>query len=385
MRCKLVLRLGLVLSAGPAPAIAIALALASAVRVSADDQTPEGWAREGAALLESQDFRGAASAFEKALVARPDDLGVRFGLGFAYFRLSDERRARAELERVIEAEPRHAAGLEVLGRLEYSLNRTEEALDLWRRALEADPDNAAVRELVAKAERELAVERDFRDEVTQHFRLKIDGTGSSVSEEVQRQVGALLEQAYQRIGYALGHYPEGEIAAILYADKSFYDATGMHGWVGGLYDGKIRLPAKGIFDEDPEELRRVVFHEYTHAAIHAIASDCPAWLHEGVAQHFEGKPLDDAPVRAALHAGHLPPVASLGSTFTAEREIERARLLYAEAHAFVAFLAREHGEAKITELLHELGEGKGLGDAFERVFGKELDALDAEWRAQVGE
>ena len=79
---------------------------------------------------------------------------------------------------------------------------------------------------------------------------------------------------------------------VLYEGVQFHDVTRVHGWVTGLYDGKIRLPL-GSGLPSGAALEQLVVHEYAHAAIHELSRGrTPRWLQEGLAQYLEGVRVD---------------------------------------------------------------------------------------------
>ena len=87
------------------------------------------------------------------------------------------------------------------------------------------------------------------------------------------------------------------------------------GVAGGLYDGRIRVPAAGAA-QSPQLFERVLAHELTHAMIANLAPrGIPAWLHEGLAQYFEGD--DPAVARRRLKAvGLVIPLRHLEQGFS---------------------------------------------------------------------
>src|SRR5262249_46684608 len=152
-----------------------------------------------------------------------------------------------------------------------------------------------------------------------HFTIKFDGQGDAA---LARRVGSVLEDAYRDVGYALGRYPEGEIAVVIYPKKAFRAVTGSHAWVAALYDGKIRSPAGGLGRPPAQEVKRVLTHEYTHALVKAIAvSSVRSWPHEGIAQLEEGRTRADA--RTALSGKPLPPLSDLTGAFIGDPDAGR--------------------------------------------------------------
>lgn len=97
----------------------------------------------------------------------------------------------------------------------------------------------------------------------------------------------LLEQAYQEIGRTFSYYPDRTILAVLYTDQQFRDVTQSPAWTKALFDGKIHLPIGGPI-ENEALLKKVVYHEYTHALVHQLSrGKTPTWLNEGLALYFE--------------------------------------------------------------------------------------------------
>src|SRR6185436_13331195 len=88
-------------------------------------------------------------------------------------------------------------------------------------------------------------------------------------------------------------------------------------WAGGIYDGRIRVPAAGAV-QSPQLFQRVLVHELAHAMIaKAAPRGVPTWLHEGLAQYFEGE--DPQAARRRLRAvgrDRLLPLANLESGFS---------------------------------------------------------------------
>jgi hypothetical protein len=133
----------------------------------------------------------------------------------------------------------------------------------------------------------------------------------------------------------------------------------MPAWVRGAYDGKIRLPIKGIRDEDEPILRKLIYHEYVHAMGHSITPDCPLWVNEGLAEYFsEDSPGD---------IGQVIPLSELEKSFPMEGG-RKTHAAYRESHAAVTDLIEEYGIYSMKEFLVYLSEGRGLPEAFSSAF-----------------
>jgi tetratricopeptide (TPR) repeat protein len=333
----------------------------------------------GQGRLEKSDPQGAIPDLSTAVDLAPEDVEARFSLGFAYFLTGDYRRARAELEAALDRDPRCGPALEYLGRIDYLEGDLERALRLLGKALATAPERRDLADLVAKIENERKLEASYAERFTLHFRLKVEGGRDEA--QVADRIADALERAYSEVGYDLGHFPIDPIPVILYSDRDFYALTGTHGWVGGLFDGKIRIPIKGLSLRDEDSLRRIARHEYVHACVHTLAPRCPTWLQEGLAQHFEGLRFEPGGLIERRDA--LPSFANLGGSFVREKNADSAKLLYAQSLGFVEFLIARRGTSDLAEVLRDLGAGKALDDAIERVYGEKLAALEASWRATL--
>ena len=283
---------------------------------SAELNTYHRYVAVGAERLQKGDYRAARDAFTEALRYADADVAAYLGLGIASLHLHDETTAERSLRRAVELNPREKQALVVLGELAQRHDDLEAAAGYWERALELDPNDGPLKARLERIRREHRTEKDFNRDLTGHFSAKYEGRERI---ETGRIVLRILEDAYGEIGRALSFYPDREIAVILYSDKQFREVTDAPGWSGGIYDGKIRIPIGGIEQETPA-LRRLLFHEYTHAAVRALTPHVPTWLNEGLAQHFEGRVLTEGQrqmLRKAQQSGSLPPLSALERSFMA--------------------------------------------------------------------
>jgi len=341
---------------------------------------------QGIERLDGHDPKGALADLVYAAELDPTSAAARERLGIAYLQLEQHALARGAFLDALDRDARLAAALEGIARIDYSEGRFDDAIARLTASLEIEPDRKAAKDLLERVRKDAPVESGFREVFTQHFRLKVEGAldPSGDGQETARRVGDLLESAYNHVGGRLAQYPARTIPVVLYADRQFYEVTGAHPWIGGLFDGKIRIPVKDAFQRDATLLDRVCRHEYTHAVIQAIAPRCPRWLHEGTAKVMEGDPPDRAFVAAHARAGLLPAIAKLDQYFAGARTTDQAKLVYETASCFVGHLFASFGAPSVAEMLRALGEGQTPDDAARRAFGAPLETLDQEWRATLG-
>jgi len=348
---------------------------------TAEQNTYVRFLKSGSEQLKQGDYQSARDSFEQALRYYDVDPTAHLGLGMAYFHLKDDRLAERELLRVIDLNPKEAAAYQVLGEISYRRDDFESALSYWEKAVQLNPSNAALKTRLERVRREHNTEKDFNRDVTSHFQVKYEGREKI---EAGRIILRILEDAYGEIGRALSFYPSQEIQVILYTGKQFQEVTDAPGWSGGLYDGKIRIPIGGIEQETPG-LRRLLYHEYTHAVVRAITPRVPTWLNEGLAQHFEGRGIT-AGQREALkglaRAGKLPSLSDLEGSFMGLGSGQAAAAYLVSLSAVRAMIDR-YGMYRVKMVLDELAAGADAGKALSAGIMNSYAEFEREWKGSL--
>ncbi len=309
------------------------------------------------------DCAGAAALFGK--VASIEKVSLS-GLGLCYFKTGDYQKAISYLTRAVEYNGNDFISLKLLAfsyyrtdELEKSLRSAEAAL-----ALKRDPD---VESLLTKLKKETRVQDDYNKESSSHFTIYYDGYAHG---GIDRQVISILEDAYRSVGKGLDYYPPEAVTVILYGNKDFFDITRTPSWTSGYYDGKIRIPVKGL-ENQSGQLRRVLYHEYAHAVIRSITKSCPLWINEGLAEYFsagdQGKTGQVIPLRALETS-----FAGLGAA--------SARTAYQESYSAVSSLIDTYGMYRMKDLLVALSRGEAPNKAFEDSFGITYDEFVRTWK-----
>lgn len=321
---------------------------------------------EGRAALDRAEFEAAADLYGEALrLADPDVQLPRVGYALSRIALGDDALAAGVVLDGLARDPHHPGLLELLGDLRNREERVADAVSAWRSAFERAPSDR-LRHKIEKAERELEVGRYYDLTTTSHFNLRYDG---DVDRELTAAVTTHLEQRFWTVADELAHTPPQPITVLLYPRRQFRDVTQAPEWVGGLYDGKIRVPLGGLRRLDPPATA-VLTHELTHAIVHSkTRGHCPRWLHEGLAQRFEGKRLgraDRDEIRRRLAAGDPADWESRGFS-------------YPLALSLTLHLEARNGFHRVVDLLEELGRGASLDDALRAVYGFDYAALCRSW------
>jgi len=278
-------------------------------------------------------------------------------------------------EQAVRLVPESPDALDVLGYAQFAADRTRDAMRTWKRSLELRPD-AAIQQLLAKAERDASAEADYSQRESSHFTLRYEGQQSS--ENLRRQLIASLESSYDDLVRDLGAAPRGSIPVILYTGQSFFDVTQAPSWSGAINDGKLRIPIEGMTSVTPE-LARVLKHELAHSFINQISNGrCPQWLHEGIAQALEPKPLLNGHRLAELfHAEREIPFNALEGSFMRFSPLE-ATLAYDESLAAVQYIADTYGTSELPRILQRLAEGNSTEASLRATIHSDYGELQSE-------
>ena len=325
----------------------------------------------GKAAIEARDYSGASSRFREAVAASPDSVAARVGYAISEVALGHDGSALAVVLDGLARTPENPRLLELLGDLRWREERVDDALEAWRRAFAIEPSDS-LRERILKGEREQQASRHYSFSTTSHFNVRYDG---KVDSELAGAAMDYLEQQYWKLAGRYGHSPPQPITVLLYPTREFRDVTRAPEWVGGLYDGKIRVPLGGL-NKLHAGAQDVLVHELTHAVLHSkTKGNCPRWLHEGLAQLEEDKPLRRADQQRLAQA--VDPDDPAAWTL--------ANFSYPLALSQIRYLESRRGFSGIVHLLELLGDGLELDDALRRTYGEDYAAICRRWLSTIRE
>lgn len=287
------------------------------------------------------------------------------GLGLSYANAGDYENARLSLEKTLEHTPNDFMVRKMLALIYYRKGDTDSALVHADAALSVmkDPD---LQNLQTRLGNEKSAEERLINESTLRFRVSFDGYAHG---NISRKVIDILEDAYRTIGKELDYFPPEPVSVVLYTNRDFYDITQSPEWSGGIFDGKIRIPIRGVESREGE-LKKVLFHEYTHAVVHSLAPRCPLWINEGLAEYFS--------TNSGKRIGQLIPLTSLETSFSRLRP-ENIRTAYWESYSAVSYLIERHGLHQIKQLLLALSLSADLDQAFENAFSMSYRDFTSSW------
>jgi hypothetical protein len=247
------------------------------------------------------------------------------------------------------------------------------------------------------AARDRGADGKFAERSSSHFRLLQDVAidryhGPDGSRQFERDVLAILENAYRQVGEVLGIRPRQRVLVIVY-DQDAFDGrfSQLFGFrAAGFYDGAIHIRGRAKIEP---RLVGVLHHEYTHAAIAAEAGRglFPAWLNEGLAEYLGRLALGQRHLTTGQHRvlqqawkdGSWIPLDSLNGVSFSHLPGETASLAYLESYAVVEYLLRRHGDAKLRRLCEELIRSRSLSRALDRTYRLNLAELQAGLTAEL--
>jgi tetratricopeptide (TPR) repeat protein len=303
---------------------------------------------------------GAGHYYQVALVFMPGNSVLLQNYASVLLRLGRPSDALTYALQATQSNPQSAEAFAMLGYAYYKNDRNRDAIVAWKKSLQLNPTDR-IKDALDRAERESRAEAGFRQQESDHFVLRYEG--SQAPEGLRNQVLAVLEDEYKVLRNDLGVTPRN-IYVSLYTGQAFFDVTQAPTWTSALNDGKIRIPVAGMTDVSPE-LARVLRHELTHSFVRAMCHDhVPTWLNEGLAQLQEGETTKPTGARlAALYAsGNQVPLNQLEGLFSSYSKQE-AIVAYAESLAATEYIRNQYGMSDLARILARLGQGDSVETA----------------------
>ena len=318
-------------------------------------------AKAGWEALNAGRIQEAAAAFDEAMRTGPQTPSTLLGAGLVarlQGRTDDVRRLLVD---ALKIEPSLTPASLLLGSVLYQSGDLDGAIETYQRALVFNPNHPQLTRQLEAWRKEAELHSGFRQALGDHFTVMFEGPAEA---ELASRAVAVLEADYWRIGTALSIYPSSVTTVILYTREQFRDITRSPSWAGGSFDGRIRVPVQGAL-QNRAEFERVLAHEFTHALIQSVAArGVPTWLHEGLADCFDGS--DNRRKEQQLREAEARvPLSRLERSFEA-LSAKEAALAYAESAVAVHKLLEDPGPLAVANLLTDIGRGIPFTEAFER-------------------
>jgi len=253
------------------------------------------------------------------------------------------------LQKFLHLFPKDPGLLALAGTAAYKGDHVRQALEFWKESLDIKPD-PLVERAYQSALRESQNDKSAEKKFGTRFLLRYDGAVAD-SDSAGAMI-AILEQEFTRISFQLGCRAEERIVTIVQSRDAYLKTTGLPGWSGAGYDGKIHIPIPDQGRSDART-RQIFAHELVHACLANMGS-WPAWLHEGLAQRLAGEPVQPGTreaIKALVKEGKLPKLAGLGQSWGNKSPAE-AQFAYGMALVAVDLFFQYHAELGIRNLLN---------------------------------
>lgn len=257
----------------------------------------------------------------------------------------------------------------IIGKAHYFREEMGKAVEAYQKALSIR-DDANIRASLKRALAEAQAADGFESRRLAHFIVRYEGR---TMEDTGRMVIDTMDRSYASLVSLFGFEPSERVVVILYSRRDYRDMGGPH-WSLGLFDGKIRVPVRGLERLD-EHIKTTLHHELAHAFIHARAGkSAPRWLHEGLAEYVEG-------TRTEENGKLLAQVLNSGQSFAQCLPTARCdvRLFYPAAASMVDYMVQTRGMGGIRDLLSALGDGNDIDESLNRVLGHDTGGLIRDW------
>jgi tetratricopeptide (TPR) repeat protein len=328
------------------------------------------------------DLAGARATLEEALSLNKRDSTIMSNLAYIHLRMSNYSAAENLLRASLDVDRNNQETYYLLGATYYGQEKIGQAIEQWTTGLKLGPHPEMARNL-DKAKREVGVHDKLGELRSEHFILRYDRVVSD--QFLGQQILSVLEESYSALTRELNSRPPATIAVILYPDQTFFNITRAASWSGAIFDGKIRVPTKGLTGVTPL-LRATLRHELTHAFIDALPQDCPAWFNEGVAQMQEGdSAANSKKILAELkQKNRLVPLKDLEKTFAGLPD-SQAEIAYAESLSATEFLASRYGRTVIRNILELMGQNYNFDNAFTTVMKQSVAEFERAWHRELAE
>jgi len=226
--------------------------------------------------------------------------------------------------------------------------------------------------------------RDWHQVEGTHFIVRYQDKDT----EMAKMVLDTSEEAFCQVNKVMGYIPQGKIPVVLYPDALSLNRS--FGWaadesaMGVYWAGVIRVlsPDCWINGGNTEEVFKSdgpMAHEYTHFVVDQIAAgNYPRWLTEGIAQQVERKVTG---FQIALTGPEeIYPLAKMDREFDL---LPNQSAAYRQSLAMVDFLTTKFGDDGLREVLHRLGQGESLNQAFATVFGISIGEFEEQFLESV--
>lgn len=225
---------------------------------------------------------------------------------------------------------------------------------------------------------------------------KIPGEQLTVYWYAQERVGQQVFQVGQdtlaKMKTAAGESLERPVKIYVYASKKDMDAA--LPFRSQTTVQEIITEGEAFSDADEvlilgsgSEVSATTAHELTHLITdqltHNAFTSIPAWLNEGLSMYAEGelRAVNQQAINSAVRGNALLNLRAISSPPGRPQDVN---LFYGEAYSVVRHMIDTYGSNKMSQLLATFKQGATTEEALMKVYGLNIDSLEAGWRAALG-
>src|SRR5438552_4381019 len=372
--------------AGPAPAVSKEALARLRENLNADpsDTQAKGelvYALNSVAALEvaQGDLKSAQRDLEEALRLDGRNPLLSSNLAVILLRLGNYHAAEELLLTSLESDKKNQWTYYLLGEAYYQQEKLSHAINQWVAGLELGPSRQ-ISDRLEKARREAGTHNELAVLQSPHFILRYKASDRQLGQEILDT----LEDLYNHLSRDLTSVAPATVAVILYPDQTYFDITQAPSWTGAVFDGKIRVPTRGLTGVT-DRLRAILAHELSHSFIASLPGrGSPIWFQEGVAQLQEGKSAANARKLLAQlqRENHLTPLKNLRDSFMGLSP-DQAGIAYAESLSAVEYLASQFGKPAIRNLLDLMGQNYNFENAFRTALQRSVSEFESAWQQDL--
>lgn len=339
-------------------------------------------ARIGRAYLDRGESGRALELLQEAYGLDEENGLVLAQLTLTYVHAEDFPFARFYLDLAEQRAP-HAPPevYAVLGESYYALNRLEDAVLAWEHYGRLGGTDSRILDRLARTRQELAFSSKQKFLETEDFAFFFD---AAIPRETVDRAAAELSRSYRDQAALYGTRLPTTQVVVLYAGRSYFTLVSVPEWVSGVFDGKIRVAVAPDGGFTPQ-LSAVLCHELAHALIrHASRDRAPGWLHEGLAQWWEGKRVARAEFRELFRASKTHSLAEMEGRLARKTDRTAARTHYIESLGVIEYVIQTRGSGALVCVIRDLSDGLATEEALVRETGFTSDELVTRWKAWAG-
>lgn len=366
--------------------------------------------------IDQNQWDNAKATLGQVFAVNPQDLEARSLLATIHWLRDDTRAYEAERARVFAINPTFARFYHVVARSAVREHRYREAIELEKQAVAMRPTYYEAMEATGAGYLRLGMEKEgldwlrkawngdqynmrtkntldlFEDYIpreysfalTKSFKLRYHNDEMPL---YRRYIEPLLEQAFADMVARYGFRPRTPVVVELFQNADHYSVRTIGlpnlGALGICFGQVITAMSPSVGDIN---WAMVLWHELSHVfAIQLSNSRVPRWFTEGLSEYEtvlarpEWRRENDADVYAAMAENTLPSIGELNYGFM-KPNMQEVVVAYHLSSLAVEYLARTYGFGKIVAALRLYGQGLETPAVLEKVTGKKIADLDAQFR-----